>query len=303
VELRHLRTFRTVAILNSFNRAADVLFYAQSTVSEHIRSLEDDLKVRLFERMGKRIHLTEAGEKLLSYAQKMLDIEEELKVDVAGQTEPQGSLSIRIPITITTHYMPPIIRSFHHRYSRVGLDFLSCSYFSLKQELESGMLNLAFIILDSFHDQELETESLYPMPLALVANAGGTLASNRSLTPGDLKDELIYIAKHDCSYRLMLEKFLTERKINPEVLIELNSIESIKSCLGGGTGASLLPRITVQEELEKGLLVDLPILEEIKNPRLLMIWNRGRPVSRILEAFIGATRDHFHRLENTTNPA
>jgi DNA-binding transcriptional LysR family regulator len=296
VELRHLKTFRTVAALNSFNRAADVLYYAQSTISEHIRSLEDDLGVLLFERMGKRIHLTEAGEKLLSYAQRMLDIEEELKVDVVAQTRPQGSLSIRIPVTVTTHFMPPIIRSFHEMYGRVGLDFLSCSYFSLRQELESGMLNLAFIIFDSFKERGLETESLYPVPLALVARPGGRLASKRSLTLQDLGNEVVYIAKHDCSYRLMLEKVLTEKKIRPEVYIELNSIDSIKRCLTEGDGVSLLPRIAVREELNRGLLVELPLLDEIKNPELLMIRHVERRVSPILDAFMQTARDYFANL-------
>jgi DNA-binding transcriptional LysR family regulator len=285
-----------VAILNSFNRAADVLYYAQSTVSEHVRSLEDDLGVRLFKRMGKRIHLTEAGEKLLGYAQKMLDIEEELKVDVAGQTEPHGSLSIRIPISITTQFMPSIILTFHGRYKKIGLDFLSCSYFSLKQELQSGMLNLAFIILDSFYDVSLETEALYRIPLVLVTNSGSELVSKKPLTLQDLKNEVMYIAKHDCSYRLMFEKILTERKINPEMVIELNSIESIKRCILEGSGYSLLPLITVREEIEDGLLIDLPLLDEIKNPKLLMIWNKERPTSPILEAFMETTRDYFSQI-------
>ncbi len=82
MELRQLKTFRTVATLLSFHRAADVLNYAQSTISAQIRALEEDLGVRLFDRLGKRIVLTDAGELLSQYAQKMLDIEAATLSDV-----------------------------------------------------------------------------------------------------------------------------------------------------------------------------------------------------------------------------
>jgi DNA-binding transcriptional LysR family regulator len=293
MELRHLRTFKTVAILNSFNRAADVLYYAQSTISEHIRSLEDDLKVLLFDRMGRRIRLTEAGEKLMGYAQKILDIEEELRVEVSGQKEPQGTLSIRIPVTISTYYITPIIHAFHKRYPRIGLDFMSCSYYSLQQELQSGMLNLAFIILDAFEEAKLNTEVLCKIPLVLVANPDSKLTSKSSLSVGDLKGETIFIAKNDCSYRLMFEKILTQNKVNPQIIIELNSIESIKKCIIEGMGVSLLPLVAVAEELHKGLLAELSLLDTIRNPDLLMIWNEVKKISPILNEFINTTREHF----------
>ncbi|MGA7644044.1 MAG: LysR family transcriptional regulator, partial [Syntrophobacteraceae bacterium] len=90
MELRQLKTFLMVAKLLSFNRAADALNYAQSTVSVQIRGLEEEFGVPLFDRLGKQVVLTEAGQVLMRYAQKMLDIEEETHCEVAGHTLSQG---------------------------------------------------------------------------------------------------------------------------------------------------------------------------------------------------------------------
>ncbi len=135
----------------------------------------------------------------MDQAEKILDIEEELRVEGTGQKEPQGTLSIRIPVTISTYYVTPIIHAFHKRYPMVGLDFMSCSYYSLQQELQSGMLNRAFIISDNFEDEKLNSEPLCKIPLVMVTNPNNKFASKSSPSVQDLKGETIFIAKNDCS--------------------------------------------------------------------------------------------------------
>ena len=90
MEIRQLKTFRAVATMGSFNKAADHLYYAQSTVSEQIKALETDLKVKLFKQIGKKVSLTEAGEALLQYAQRMLNLEEEIRTEVGECKEAHG---------------------------------------------------------------------------------------------------------------------------------------------------------------------------------------------------------------------
>jgi len=102
MELRELKTFQKVATLLSFNRAAEVLHYAQSTVSAQIKALEDELGLPLFDRLGKQIVLTDAGEKLLKYSRRLLAFHEETYAEIKGQQELRGSLTIRIPQTVAT---------------------------------------------------------------------------------------------------------------------------------------------------------------------------------------------------------
>ena len=122
MELRQLKTFQMVGKLLSFNRAADALNYAQSTVSVQIRGLEEEFGVPLFDRLGKQVVLTEAGQTLMRYAQKMLDMEEETHSELAGRTQSQGSLCVRIPQSLGTYFLPSILQRFHARYPNVGFD-------------------------------------------------------------------------------------------------------------------------------------------------------------------------------------
>ena len=126
MELYQLKTFQVIASLGSFSQAADALGYAQSTVSEHVKSLETELQTRLFMRAGsKQVALTRAGEMLLQYAQKMLNLEAEIKAEVTEQTETQGTLSIRVPETVSIHYLPPVLKRFRQKHSKVNFSCLS----------------------------------------------------------------------------------------------------------------------------------------------------------------------------------
>jgi DNA-binding transcriptional LysR family regulator len=97
MEFRHLRTFETIAQLMSFNRAAQALHCTQSTVSAQIKALERDLGVPVFERLGRRITLTAAGEELLHHTRRLFDYEREIFSAVRGGRDPAGVLSLRVP--------------------------------------------------------------------------------------------------------------------------------------------------------------------------------------------------------------
>ena len=96
MEIRQLKTFRTVAQLLSFNRAAEHLHYAQSSISAQIQALEEELGVKLFDRLGRGILLTEAGVGLLNYAEKILDLADETRSEVAGLEELEKALHLHI---------------------------------------------------------------------------------------------------------------------------------------------------------------------------------------------------------------
>ena len=291
MELRQLKTFRTIATLGSFNQAAEVLDYAQSTVSEQIRALETDLDVHLFNRAGKQVALTEAGEIMLQYAQKMLNLEEEIRSEVSGCEEVHGSLSIRIPETISIYYLPPILRKFRQRFPKVDFSFTNCAYFSLPEELRSGIINLAFLITDTFRAADLETEKLLDIPLALVTYPEHPLASKQPVTIFDLKNEPLLVPTSDCSYVQMLEKILAEEKVELSIVLRFNCIEAIKQSVMLGAGIAVLPHIAVKRELAEGLLVELPWTGKPLRANLLMIWQKNKWLPPILQAFMQMIRD------------
>lgn len=294
MEFRQLKTFRTVATLQSFNQAAKVLHYAQSTVSDQIRGLETDLNVRLFLRHGKRIELTDAGERLLQYTQRMLDIEEELKSEIRAGEEHQGAISIRIPETVSSYYLPDVLKRFHQQFPKIRCSFNNCTSISLQQEFQSGMTNLAFLITDeNFGASNLETETLMSTSLLLVTHPEHPLMKRRRVQVHDLRNQTIILPQWDCSYSTMLRRILIENKVEPNQIFDFNCIESIKKCVMAGMGITLLSEISVRREIQEGRLAFIPWTGVPFEANLLMISQKDKWISPALTAFMEMVRAHI----------
>lgn len=292
MELRYLKTFHTIATVGSFYRAAEILGYAQSTVSDQIKALETDLHATLFNRTGSQISLTPAGERLIQYAPNVLNLEDEIRLEVSQTSLMSGTLTLRVPETVGIHLLP-VVQEFHQQYPRVNFAFNPCAFFGLVEELHAGMLNLAFLLADEFQGPGIEVETLTTLPLTVVAAAGHPLAGKTDFTLADLKDETFLIPTSDCSYIQMLEKILTEERMELPRIWRLNTLTAIKQVLLSGTGVSVLPEIAVQPELADGRLAAIPWRP--LEARLLMIWKRNAWQPPVLGAFMKAVRGNSIR--------
>jgi DNA-binding transcriptional LysR family regulator len=295
MDLQHLTTFRTIAILGSFSQAADVLGYAQSTVSEHIRLLEADLQSRLFKRSGnKKVVLTPEGERLLTYAQKMSNLEIQIKAEVNHPEEPRGSLSIRIPETVSQYYLSTMFARYHTRFPGINLSLMDCMFFDLPEELKAGVVDLGFLIIDRYVVKDLATETLLPVPLVLVTYPRHPLAGDPDVDLSRLKDGPLLVPSNDCSYSHLLERVLVEQKVNIPRVWRFNSIAAIKKVLISGVGFAVLPEIAVRDEVAAGMLTILPWNgQETVTARLIMAWQQNKWLVPALKAFMDMAREEL----------
>ena len=291
MELRQIKTFQAVAKLLNFNRAAEILNYSQSAVSTQIKLLEEELGVSLFDRLGKSVRLTEAGQMLVQYSQKMLDIEKETLAKVSGWEEPQGSISIRMPQSIATYLLPSVLMEFHTRFPKVGINISSCAYHSLPQEFRTGIIDVAFLLADSIHFAELKAELLRIEPLVIVASPDHSLSKQSTIHIRDLIGQSILLPKHDCSYKMIFEQILTEEKVDSATIMELNSIEAIKHCVIKGIGVTMIPMMSVAQEISQNKLTVLRWSEEKLETGILMIWHKDKWLSPSLRAFMDTVKE------------
>jgi len=290
MEIRQLRTFRTVASLLSFNRAAEQLHYAQSSISAQIQALEEELDVQLFDRLGRRILLTEAGRCLLQYADKILDLAEETRAEVTGAREPQGSLTIRIPESFGVHRLPPVIKQFRSRFPKVRLRFTTCAHEGLQKDLRKGVTDLAFLLAESIQAADLGVEALGFETLVIVACPGHPLTSRQMVHTRDLAGEVLLLSKVDCSYRRLFEQILDQKKVRLDPMMEFNSVEAIKRCVMEGVGITMLPEIAVERDMAQGRLAAVNWAEGKLEVATLMIWYKERWLSPALSAFMDVAR-------------
>ncbi len=291
MEIRQLRTFRSVAVLLSFHRAAEQLHYAQSSISAQIQSLEAELGVQLFDRLGRRILLTEAGERLLQYAEKILDLAEETRAEVTGARQPQGSLTIRIPESFGVCRLPPVVKLFKSRFPKVRLSFATCAHEGLAKDLRKGVTDLAFLLTESIQDADLELETLGFEYIRIVARPDHPLATKPAVRTQDLAGETILLSKMDCSYRRTFQQILDKKKVRTGAVLEFSSVAVIKQCVMEGVGITILPEIGIADDIAQGRLAVLAWEEDKLEVATLMIWYKDRWLSPTLSAFMDITRE------------
>lgn len=291
MELRQLATFREVANMLSFTRAAEALDYAQSSVSSQIQELETELGTPLFERLSKRILLSDAGRRLLPYAERMLQLADEARAAVPSAEEPSGTLTIVTPESLCIHRLPPVLAQFRARYPLVQVIFRPTDGIDFRRTLAEGRADMAFCYgeLQSFPD--LNTEPLVREPLALFAHPEHPLSRRSRVETRMLHGETLLLTEVGCVYRERFERILSAAGVHPASTVEFSSIEAIKQCVIAGMGLSLLPEVTVRDELARGRLVALPWTEQDFGLVTLMAWHRDKWFSPALRALIALSRD------------
>lgn len=289
MELRLLSTFEKVAEVLSFTRAAAELGYAQSSVTSQVKALETALGTELFERLGGRIRLTGAGERLLPYARRMAELAEEARAAVAAG-EAAGTITIGTMESLTTYRLPPLLEYVHHRYPAVRLALRPTLGDATRQALRQGTYDLGFLMEAETGHDGLETEVLAPEPLALVAAPDHALVGRTGLAAADLAGTALVGTEPGCAYRDLFEAELAGASgpSRPEFL-EFGTIEASKRAVASGLGIALLPRITVQEELASGALVALG-WEPPFTLFTQLAWRRGKRLPAHVRLFVEQAR-------------
>ncbi|WP_405911091.1 LysR family transcriptional regulator [Streptomyces sp. NBC_00828] len=286
MELRLLVTFEKVATVLNFTQAAAELKYAQSSVTSQVRALESSLGTELFDRLGSRIRLTEAGERLLPYARQIIELAEEARAAVVGAGEPSGALTVGTMESLTAYRLLPLLELFHHRYPGVRLSLRTTIGDETRHALRQGTYDVGFLMERETEHAGLETAVLAVEPLTLVAAPGHRLA-NTPVVTADLVRESLLATEPGCAYRDLFE--LELNSLAQVAFTEFGTIEATKRAAAAGLGIALLPEVTVAAELADGSLVRLP-WEVPFTLRTQLAWRAGKRLPAHVRLFVEQAR-------------
>ncbi len=286
LEIRHLVTFKTIVDKGGYTKAADFMGYAQSTITSHIQSLEQELGQPLFNRLGKKIKLTEVGENLLPYAKKMIELEKLATQITAPEQEPKGNIIIGASESLTIYRLPPILKTFREKYRHVQIMLKTGSCYELRNELRNGDIDLAFLVDQEKPEVDLEAEILVEEPMVFLFPANITLGKDYKFSQ---EDTFLYTEK-GCSYRQYFEEILKKEGIVGDDTLEFWSVEAIKQCVMSGLGVSMLPLMTVKKEL-----ISRKITGQITPPSekpfvTQMLYHKEKWLSPALHKFLNTVR-------------
>jgi DNA-binding transcriptional LysR family regulator len=307
MELRQVETFRAVAEELSFSRAAAKLGYVQSSVSAQVSALERELGVPLFDRLGRRIALTDAGEVMFAYSGKLLALAEQTREAVvdAGvwSGEVTGSLAVSAPETLLTYRLPKLLAVFHERHPKVRLSVRPSAIGRLvgsaRKAVTKGEVDVAFVLDEPLNERmrptDLAVETLVAEDVSVIAPTSHALSSSPVVLPQDLRGETVLLPEapeSGCAYRGQFEHQLGSAGVVPPETMEFQSIEAVKQCVAAGMGVSVLPSVAVGTELKAGTLAALQWGEPFK-VLTQMSWHEDRWKSPALRAFLEAAREVF----------
>ncbi len=288
MEVRQLEIFHALAEELNFTRTAERVHCVQSNVTTQIRSLEEELGAQLFDRLAKRVVLTEAGKRLLPYAEKVLVTLSEAKHVLAPGAVPSGPLKVGAPESVLTYRLPLVLRKFRKQYPEVELMFrpYADEDARLAEPLESGQLDVTIRMVDKIDDPRLLSIRLRTERVIFVAGPAHPLAAKAQVALEDLANQTMLLTEAGCAYRKKLDDLLALRRIRPKNTTEFTSVEAIKGCAALGMGIALLPKIALAAELRANRLVELHWRGTAMDIATHVIWHKDKWISPAMSAFV-----------------
>jgi DNA-binding transcriptional LysR family regulator len=266
---RRLQVFHTVARLLSFTKAAESLHMTQPAVTFQVRQLEEQFNTRLFDRTHNRISLTEAGQRVFEFADRIFDLYAEMENAVRDMTgEISGMLVIGASTTIAEYMLPSLLGDFKKQYPDINVHLKVSNSDGIVSMVENNDIDLG-VVEAPVMNKNLVVEECRKDRLVAIVPPQHALVAEESVKIRDLLENA-YIAREEGSgTREVIQEYLAElgmQASDVHVSMELGSPEAIKGAVEAGMGVSIVSEVTIHKELQLGSLVALELDPPIQRP-------------------------------------
>lgn len=282
--LRQLEVFEAVAQHLSYSRASESLHLTQPAVSIQIKQLEEAVGMPLFEQLGKKIYLTEAGHELLRYSRnivKQLEEAETVFEEMKGMQ--RGKLAISVAST-AGYFMPFVLAQFNKRFPEVSITLNVSNREVLLQELAQNAMD--FAIMGRPPDGHgLDFTSFLENPLVVIAPPDHPLAQERHIPLSRIQQETFIAREQGSGTRSAAERFFAAHGIKMKTSTEMSKNESIKQAVQAGMGLSILSLNTVMLELEAKRLAVLDVEAFPIQRHWYLVHRTGKRLPGVAQAF------------------
>lgn len=251
MDILNIRAFLMVTETRSFSRAAEKLFITQPAISKRISTLEFALDCQLFDRLGKNVQLTQAGEALVpSYQRIITELDETQRIISNLRTQVSGHLKFGTSHHIGLHRLPPVLRRYTKRYPEVELDIQFMDSEQAASLILKGSIELALITLPDAIENPLTTIPVWSDPMECVVANDHVLAKQRTVTREQLAEHGVLIQSHSTHTRNIIDNALNLDE-NIKIIMESNYLETIKAMIQNGLGWGILPQSMIDDSLHQ----------------------------------------------------
>lgn len=288
MDIRRLEVFCKVVELGSFTKAAEAALLSQPSVSEHIRTLEEYFDEKLIDRLGRSVQPTHAGKILYQYAQRIIRIKDEATQSIRKF---QGTLSGRLAVGASTipgaYLLPQQIEAFKSDYAAVDLMLKISGTSHVVEDVLSGALELG-LVGTLWKDPRIESVPMFGDELVLTVHPEHPWARRDSIRPAELLDTAFILREPGSGTRMETVQALKNIGVDCgqfQVVAEMGSNEAVRQGVRSRIGVAILSLLSVQEDLQRGVLVSLPV-QGLTMPRsFYLVQRRNRQLSPLAAAF------------------
>lgn len=294
MDIRHLKTFKSILEEGSFSNAAMKLGYTQSTVTAQIQQLECNLSIKLFQKIGRNMVLTPLGKELIPYTNELLDTIKKIESIGKYGDKIKGELKIAIGESLMSYKLQDVLSLFKEKAPNVRFSIISLNCLAIKNALLKGEVDIGLMYDIGSQNNSLASVQLADFPLTLVCSPlfeqdkFDFCKSNQEINTSLIINEV------DCIYRKLIESYFRDKRIVLNNTMELWSIEAIKKCVASNLGISFLPRFVVEEELENGKLRELKVGCSSAKITAIYAHHKNKWVSPAMSLFMQLVKESFN---------
>jgi len=291
MDFDHLTTFLEIAKSGSFSRAGQKLYRSQPAVSAQIRQLELEYGEKLFDRVGKSVRLTSAGEALLDYAGQLLKLKNESLHAVADQaTAPRGKLTVGANEATCLYVLPHVFAEYHRHYPLVQISIYRNFSRKVLEKIEDGSLDVGIVTLPA-KAPSLRTQSIFRDRLMLMVAPSNPLARHRSVRISEIAEQPLILPKTGFT-RQLFDKHFRNYRSHLRITMELPSVGMIKRFVAAGLGVSLISETFARDEVRAGDVKLVAIADVELWRELGLVYRRDRTLPRAAAAFVALLKQH-----------
>ncbi len=282
--LRQLQVFEKVASHLNYSRAAEELYLSQPAVSMQIRQLEEHIGLPLFEQLGKKIFLTEAGRELLTYSRSISQqlAEMETVFDKMKGLE-KGRLTLSV-VNTANYFTPQLLAKFCQRHANINVSLQVANRDTILKHLAENTTDLA-IMGRPPTELDISAEQFMDNPLVVIASPDHPLAKAKRIKLARLADETFLSREKGSGTRSAMERVFAEHKIQPRIGMEVETNEAIKQAVQAGMGLGILSLHSIELELKTKRLAVLKVEHFPLMRHWYVVQRRNKRLSGAAQAF------------------
>lgn len=289
---KNLITFKTILEAGSFQKAADKLNYTQSTVTFQMKQLEEELSLKLFEKVGRRMELTQAGKDILPFVDTILQGAEQINNYGKELSEITGSLKLAIPDSILIYTIQPFIQAFSHEAPNIQLVINSIPSEDVNQAVMDGTADIGINCEKDSYPDTIIHKYLGTYRILLVAAPFADSSLLDFMTPHQRKPFSLICNEPNGYYQLEMNKYLAEKDIVLEPYMKVQSIEAVKRCVMNNLGVAVVPTYSIVEELKNGSLIPVKTELDEKRYNSIYVYHKNRWISPQMELALNLLQEY-----------